>query len=194
MTYEQFLKEVEIKFTNYPKRLTHTLGVVDMAERLAIKYNLNVNDVKIAALLHDYTKYETLEFHEEYISNNLFTKYQNNPALYHALSARNYVETKFDINNKEILNAINNHVYGRIGMSTFEKVILISDKIEENRDYPKVKEFRELAFENLDLTLILFLEDAIKHNKQRNIEILDEQYEIINYLKKENHEKNTRNN
>ena len=37
-------------------RYVHTLGVVDAAEKLAIKYSADVNKARIAALLHDAAK------------------------------------------------------------------------------------------------------------------------------------------
>ena len=43
------------------KRFIHIEGVCQMASYLANEYHVNLKDAQIAALLHDYYKYETPE-------------------------------------------------------------------------------------------------------------------------------------
>ena len=49
------LKEI-VKSKMSLKRFTHTLGVVEMAEKLADIYKADVEKCKLAALLHDICK------------------------------------------------------------------------------------------------------------------------------------------
>lgn len=189
MMYQDLKLIVKDKFKNHKDRYTHTLGVVEMGEKLAIKYNLNVEDIKIACLLHDYTKYDTKEFHKENMSNNDYIKYKDEPFIYHAISASNLLETKFNINNNNIKDAIRYHVYGHKYMTLFSKVVLMSDKIEKNRNYPLVDKLRKLSFEDIDLALILFLEDNIRYNKTKGFNISKELTDTLNNLKKEYYEK-----
>ena len=44
----------------------------------------------------------------------------------------------------DIYNAIRNHVFGRIGMSKLEEIILISDYTEENRKYDEYRSQRRM--------------------------------------------------
>ena len=60
------LKEI-VKSKMSLKRFTHTLGVVEMSEKLAKIYNADIEKCKVAALLHDICK----EMDMEYIKNIL---------------------------------------------------------------------------------------------------------------------------
>ena len=44
-----------------PKRLAHIYGVAEMAELLAKRYGIDENKAKIAALMHDYSKYDDFD-------------------------------------------------------------------------------------------------------------------------------------
>lgn len=188
MIYSELLKKVQLKFKNNEERLIHTLNVVDMAVKLSKHYNLSKEDIKkikVAALMHDYTKYESLEFHKKYLSKQIFNKHKNEQFIYHAYSAANYIKEHYNIKDDKILNSIKSHVYGKISMTIFDKIILISDKIEINRKFPKANYFRKLAFEDLDLSVLLFLKDNISYNESEGKVISNYQKEIIDKLEKE---------
>src|SRR5690625_3795940 len=174
MTYDELkIKESE-KYVKEPDRYIHTIEEVEIAYKLAVNYNLNINEIKIAALLHDYTKYESMLFHKENISPSDYKKYKNTPYILHAISASNILKEKFNIDNENIKTAIRYHVHGHVNMNLFTKVILISDKIEKNRNYPLVEKLRKLVYKDLDLTIILFLEDNIRYNISKGYEVSKE--------------------
>ena len=54
---------------------------------------------------------------------------------------------KYIGNDMDIYNAIRNHVFGRIGMSKLEEIILISDYTEENRTYDDCIKVRKIVLE-----------------------------------------------
>ena len=51
-------KLVDEKLKNHKKRLTHVYGVCEMAEELAKRYNVDIEKARVAALMHDYSKYD----------------------------------------------------------------------------------------------------------------------------------------
>lgn len=124
------------------KRYIHTLGVEKMAIIIGEKCLPNGIDLlRAAALLHDISK----EYSEaEHFS--LMNKYsismddaaKNEPALWHSFSAPAAVYELFpeyaDVN---ILSAVYNHTVGSPDMSIFDEIILLSDYIEENRQYDR---------------------------------------------------------
>lgn len=188
MIYNNILKKVEEKFKDHPDRLTHTLGVVEMSLKLAKIYNVDETEAKIAALLHDYTKYDSNLFHKENMSNDDFLKYEKEPYIYHAISASNILKSEFNINNNNIKEAIRYHVYGKVNMTILNKILLISDKTEKNRNYPLVNKLREIVVKDINLAIILFLEDNIMYNKSRGFNVNDELIQTLEYLKKEQNE------
>ncbi|SCY84234.1 bis(5'-nucleosyl)-tetraphosphatase (symmetrical) YqeK [Alkaliphilus peptidifermentans] len=146
------------------KRYIHTMGVVDAAVYLAEKYGENCHKAAIAAVLHDYAKDFSEKALKEYIKENqikvddILTKaYQ----LLHGKVAASIAEKDYNISDKDILNAIENHTTGRKNMSKLEKIIYLSDFIEVGRSYPAVDELRLIAEEDLDKAVLKALDNTI---------------------------------
>ncbi len=146
-------------------RYQHTLGVVETAKTLAAEHGVNVHKAELAALLHDYGKYESagklLKFakdHSLYVDEVV----ECAPTLLHGEVGAILVSEDLGIKDEDILNAIRYHTYGRVGMSGLEKVIYISDAIEPGRSYTGVEELRELAKRDLDGALKRTVSDSIQ--------------------------------
>ena len=155
------LKEI-VKSKMSLKRFTHTLGVVEMSEKLAKIYNANIQKCKVAALLHDICK----EMDMEYIKNICKNKFINelseedleNNEILHGFAGAYYVKNELGINDKEILNAIKYHTVGAKDMTLLEKIVYIADAIEYGRNYSSVVEIREETFKNLDKGILMEIE------------------------------------
>ena len=132
-------------------RLDHTLGVRDMAVRLAEIHGADREKAETAALLHDFCKNLTVEESNEVVRKyGLGDKYLNNTALAHSQTAAAVLENEYHLTDPEILGAIRNHTVGGVGMTLLEKIIFTADAVEEGRDYPGVEELRQLALEDID--------------------------------------------
>ena len=160
------LKEI-VKSKMSLKRFTHTLGVVEMAEKLAKIYNADIEKCKIAALLHDICKEMDMEYIKNICKNNFMNELseedlENNEIL-HGFAGAYYVKTELGINDKEILNAIKYHTVGAKNMTLVEKIVYIADAIEYGRNYPSVVEIREETFKNLDKGILMEIEHKEKY-------------------------------
>ncbi|EMR14733.1 MAG: bis(5'-nucleosyl)-tetraphosphatase (symmetrical) YqeK [Sweet potato little leaf phytoplasma] len=184
MLIETILKKINNKFKNDIYRLNHILGVYQKATDLALFYGENVEEAQIAALFHDYTKNESLEFHLSLLDNEIINKYKQMVFMYHAFSAPIILQKEFNINNTNIFNAIRKHVWGHEDMNKLDKIILISDKIEDSREFPNINYFRELAFKNLDQTIYELLKNNINYYSKKGFEPFPEQIKILNSLSK----------
>ena len=155
------LKEI-VKSKMSLKRFTHTLGVVEMSEKLAKIYNANIEKCKVAALLHDICKEMNMEYIKNICKNNFINELseedlENNEIL-HGFAGDYYVKNELGINDKEILNAIKYHTVGAKDMTLLEKIVYIADAIEYGRNYPSVVEIREETFKNLDKGILMEIE------------------------------------
>lgn len=155
------LKEI-VKSKMSLKRFTHTLGVVEMSEKLAKIYNANIEKCKVAALLHDICKEMNMEYIKNICKNNFINELseedlENNEIL-HGFAGAYYVKNELGINDKEILNAIKYHTVGEKDMTLLEKIVYIADAIEYGRNYPSVVEIREETFKNLDKGILMEIE------------------------------------
>ncbi|NLM04636.1 MAG: HD domain-containing protein [Clostridiales bacterium] len=172
------------------KRYEHTMGVVKSAVNLAQKYDANVEDAKIAALLHDYAKdfsrEELFSYAKKYdivIDDIMKIAHE----LLHGKIAALIAEEKFNIKNKDILNAIEYHTTGRVNMSKLEKIIYLSDFIEEGRDYPGVDDLRKIANIDLDRAILQAFDNTIVYvlsiGKLLHPNTLNARNQILLYIK-----------
>ena len=162
------LKEI-VKSKMSLKRFTHTLGVVEMSEKLAKIYNADIEKCKVAALLHDICKEMDMEYIKNICKNNFMNELseedlENNEIL-HGFAGAYYVKTELGINDKEILNAIKYHTVGAKNMTLVEKIVYIADAIEYGRNYPSVVEIREETFKNLDKGILMEIVHKEKYLK-----------------------------
>ena len=160
------LKEI-VKSKMSLKRFTHTLGVVEMSEKLAKIYNADIEKCKVAALLHDICKEMNMEYIKNICKNNFMNELseedlENNEIL-HGFAGAYYVKNELGVNDKEILNAIKYHTIGAKNMTLVEKIVYIADAIEYGRNYPSVVEIREETFKNLDKGILMEIEHKEKY-------------------------------
>lgn len=126
-------------------RLEHIYGVEKMAVTLAKRYNVDEKKASIAALMHDYYKYEDTKVMKEVIEDeDLLKECEETPVLYHSYASAQAFLDLLDFPDDEIYEAIKNHVYGNTKLSRLCEIILISDYTEEGRKYENCILCREL--------------------------------------------------
>ncbi len=160
-----------------PRRYRHTLGCAKLADELAKIYQVDSDKAHVAALLHDVAKELSVEAMQAEIKKTDITipeMVRDNPALLHAYASTAMAQSKFGIDDEEILNAILYHTTGREAMSLLEKIIFIADAAEENRTYhPQIKQWRQQAKKDIDNAVLQVLEYNIIRVIQRGF-LLDE--------------------
>lgn len=176
-------KLVKKKLEGHPERLAHTIGVAKMAQYLAKIYQVDETKAQIAAYMHDYAKYDT----EDELNKLLILKDKEEcekyPVLYHAYGSAEYY-LKLIGDDKDIYNAIRNHVFGRLGMSKLEEIILISDYTEENRTYENCIFCRKLLLDGkFNEAILESTEFTIEFVKKRGLEPHPLQMEVLKYYK-----------
>ena len=161
--------------TQDDKRYDHTLGVAYTAASLAMRYESDVKKAEIAGLLHDCAKCidndKKLAMCQKYnINVNEFER--RNPFLLHAKLGSFLAMKKFNITDKDIINAILNHTTGRPEMSLLEKIIYVADYIEPNRmQAANLREIRKRAFIDLDQAVLKILGDTLHYLESVDNEI-----------------------
>ena len=114
---------------------------------------------------------------------NIATKFKDAPQVLHAYASYVVAKDKFNITDEDILNGIKNHVYGRIDMTLFEKIIVISDFCEDSRTYEKCKETRGILDSGeFDKAMYLCIKYTIESVLAKGDKPLAEQYEILKQL------------
>ncbi|MEG2924836.1 MAG: bis(5'-nucleosyl)-tetraphosphatase (symmetrical) YqeK, partial [Oscillospiraceae bacterium] len=141
-------------------RYNHTLGVIETAKALANINGIDVKKAEIAALSHDVAKNMTIDTMRQKIEDNkikLSYEFSKTPELWHSIIAPIIGEEVFQIEDKDILNAMRWHTTGRENMTTLEKIIYMADMIEPNRSFKGIEMLRKSTFEDLDKGFLMAL-------------------------------------
>lgn len=149
-----------------PKRYIHTLGVVSTAKELAKLNGVDEDKAELAALCHDVAKNLTPEELMNIIKKNnieLTMDEKKTPELWHEIVSDILAKEKFNIDDKEVLEAMRWHTTGKENMSTLDKIIYIADMIEPSRTYDGVEEIRQKVLENLDEGVLMGMDHTIKY-------------------------------
>ena len=150
-------------------RFNHSIGVMNMAVKLAKLHDVDVVNAKFAGLLHDVAKnmtnFELISYSKE---NNIpldELKLQS-PGMLHAEVGADIAKKRFGANS-EIVQAIKYHTLGSENMTDLDKIIYIADLIEEGRELEGLDPIREVAYKNLDEALVISLRYCIDNVKER---------------------------
>lgn len=180
---ETYKEIVRLKFINNPARYMHILGVYKDAKALAKIHNVDLDQAKTVALFHDFLKDDDYQVQMKYISlyNKIrFRKFKEN---YHALSAANYIKKIYNINSKDIINAIKYHVTLRKKMTDLDKILYIADYTEETRIMADKRDIFKAAEKDLNEACYLVLKSTIDYLKTKNIKPYYRQIKTYKYLK-----------
>ncbi len=150
-------------------RFNHSIGVMNMAVKLAKIYSVDENNAKFAGLLHDVAKNMTNTELISYCQENgieLDKVKLESPGMLHADVGADIAKKKFGAND-EIVEAIKYHTLANVEMTDLDKIIYLADLIEEGRELPGLEPIREMAYRDLDKALVLALEYCIENVKER---------------------------
>ena len=171
-----------------PDRFDHTLGVAYTAASMAFVYGADVEKALIAGFLHDCAKCMS---HDEQVKicekNNIeITEVERkNHSLLHAKVGVFLAQTRYDVFDEDILNAIRWHTTGREDMSLLEKIVYIADFIEPNRKpLESLPQVRKEAFEDIDKCLAHILHDSVIYLQTIGKECDDATMKAYEYYKK----------
>lgn len=138
------------------KRYEHSVAVYKTAVKIAEIHGVDVEKAKLAGLLHDCgreipTKEFITKIKELGIKADVVEL--NQPILIHDKLGVYYAEHKYEVHDKEILEAILYHTTGAPHMTRLAMVIYLADILEPARDYPGVDVLRDMVKKDLEKTL-----------------------------------------
>ena len=178
----EFFDIIKTRLTS--KRLYHSICVAEKAKHLAEKYGSDPEKAYTAGLVHDIMKNQSVEEMSELIESDGQVLSDNEKAItvtLHAVAGEVYLRKELGVTDEELLSAVRWHTTGKENMSLFEKIIYVADLVSDDRDYPDVREVRQLAEENLDKTLLRGLSFTIEDNAKKYKPIHNDTVKAYNY-------------
>lgn len=185
------------------KRKNHIAAVEQMAIRLGKIYAPEKCDIlSAAALLHDLTKEYSFEKQAEICREHGYELSEIDilsPKTLHAMTAAYLIPELFpDFSDEEVLSAVRWHTTGRRGMTLTEKLIYLSDYIDDSRTFADCVTLRNAFFDaepekmtesdrllHLDYILLLAYDmtvTALISNGEKRSPISPDTFEAMNEL------------
>lgn len=126
----------------------HCLRVSEFAGLLAGLYAVDVEDARLAGLLHDWDREQdasALLAACEVAGRPLEPADRHVPYLLHARTGAASVRQQFPELSDEIVNAVERHTLGAPEMTDLDMVVYIADMIEPGRRFKGVDDLREVV-------------------------------------------------
>lgn len=175
MELEELKKELKLYLKDDEKRYNHCIGVMNMCEKLATKYNVDIEKAKKIGLMHDMAKDLSKSEKLEYVDINKIECSKNERLLVeilHGKIAADICKKKYDFDD-EMCRAIAIHTTGDENMTMLQKILFVADKTDETRNYEDVEYYRKLAFKDIDEDIIEIINYVICNCTQKD-KIIDE--------------------
>ena len=157
--------------------LSHVEDVARIAVELAKTYKLDIDKIKLAALLHDISGIMTpQEMYDFAITKGLEIdpaeeKYH---ALLHQRVSKIIAQEEFDITDSDVLNAIECHTTLKKNANMCDKIIFIADKISwDSKGVPSYADLlKSTTVESLDAACYSY----IKYQFDNNLLVMPHQW------------------
>lgn len=177
-------EEVKKSLSDY--RWKHTVGVAVMAAANCTRYNVSEKDAITAALFHDCGK--ELPKDSDLITDCEMPNGVPSPVV-HQFTSAYLAEHIYGVKDENILNAVKYHCSGRENMTSLEKLIYLSDMLEEGRDYDGVTELRDIFEQDKDEALYCALKRQLNHLRSSGLPVYDLTQKAYDYLKEHRDDK-----
>lgn len=161
---EEIKKELKESLSEY--RYNHSISVMNKCIELAKVHGVDVEEAAIAGLLHDNSKEMLFEDNIKYAKeNNIeFDEVELKvPGLMHGKVGADIAKKKYGVS-EQVAHAIKVHTTTDVNMNKLDKIVYISDKIEESRDesIENIDKEREMSLVDLDKTMLIIIDGTIK--------------------------------
>lgn len=167
------LESLQAHIEGLPKGLRrHIAAVAAEARRLARLHGVDEERAAVAASAHDIARASRPEdllrqARELGISPNEVEEAA--PVLLHGPVAARLLQSRFGVDDEEVLAVARWHSTARAGMSALEKVVFLADKVEAQKaaGEPALEEVRRLAETDLDGAVLRYLDlqlqEVVRH-------------------------------
>ena len=186
------IEEITEKIRKYTKasvsesRYEHSIRTAETCAELCSKYGLDVKTGYLAGIAHDMCKkmepeklFSTASKDGEEISE----LERKNPSLLHGRAAAVLIQEKFGIKDKNVIEAIANHTFGRKGTCDLAKIVFIADKIEPARS--QVTEEYKKSIKDLSLNQLLYkvVSESAEYISKKGKKVAPQTKELLEYMK-----------
>ena len=169
---DSLIKKIDIylKQNLLKKRYKHTLSAALTAKKLCKLFGVDSKKGYLAGLLHDIARDFDTEDLFKTVSRDgkvISCEEKEYPVLLHARAGAVMAKELFNIDDIEIIEAIEFHTTGSAGMGDLAKVIYIADYIEPRRKYITKEYIENLKGKSLNEMCEIVLKSVVDYLKKK---------------------------
>lgn len=139
MDYTDKIRKIDnyLKLNLSHKRYTHSVEVAKMSSRIALLTGNNIQEAYLGGLSHDVAReFKKSQLLDSFKNNNMFSKeFCLLPQLFHGPVGADFLLSKMDIINNDILDSVRYHSIGFPGLGNIAKVVYVADYISLDRKH-----------------------------------------------------------
>lgn len=182
----------DMRKTMKASRYQHSERTASTAKMLCDMYDLDLDKGFLAGLAHDMCKdYDDKAIMALVKRDGLplddLEKSHNN--LLHGRAAAVLLETKYFVDDEEILEAVRYHTFGHAGMGDLAKIIYIADKIEPGRTHIPAGYMEMHDDDTLDEFIISVLQEGMNYLQNQGYAISAQTEQFLYSLVNDSKEK-----
>ena len=169
------LEEIQkyVKNTLSEKRYNHSVGVMERAKELALKFGADVDICAKIGIAHDIAKEIPAEDKIKYcIDNNIEIDETEriNTTLLHAKIGKDISIKKFGFT-ESMGQAIANHTTGNKDMDLYSKILFIADRTSVDRNFEDLEYLKSLEDIGIDEAVLYILDKKIELQIKKKAQI-----------------------
>lgn len=165
-------------------RFLHCRQVALFSRDLCVRFGLSEAQGYLAGIAHDLCKgMEDDQLKALALQDGLSLSplEEQKPSLLHARAAAVLLRSRFGVETEAVLEAIQCHTTGAVGMGNLAKIVYVADKIEPSRSGVR-GELRVLAqTEGLDRLFYEVLKDTVAYLQSKGRELSEETKALLHY-------------
>ena len=170
------------------ERFLHSRNTALLAHDLCRRFGLDPVAGYLAGIAHDLTKQIDGKQMMKLAKSDgmeITALEREKPNLLHGRAAAVLLRERFCIHNKDVLEAVAVHTYGRENMGPLAKVIYIADKAEVSRNIDS--DLRRMCNEgDMDSLLFAVLKRTVSKLQARELNLSDETLRLLDRMKEKN--------
>lgn len=170
------------------ERYDHSMRTAQTAKNLCLRFGEDAELGEIAGVAHDICKEMKSDLLLNLVSVSEYEISQiekDKPSLLHGKAASVLLKNDFGVSNKDLLEAVSNHVFGKPKMCNLAKILYVADKSEPGRPYVNQEYLEKLQKMSLNELVEYVLENNIAYLTKKGKAISKETYELLRSVKGE---------
>lgn len=169
------------------ERYNHSIRTAITAKNLCLRFGEDAELGEIAGVAHDICKEMKKELLLNLVNGSDYEISQiekDKPSLLHGKAASVLLQREFNVLNKDLLEAVGNHVFGKPNMCNLAKILYVADKSEPGRPYVNQEYLENLQKMSLNELVEYVVERNIAYLNKKGKAISTESYELLRSVKK----------